>query len=51
MIAIGEYTTDNVFDGNALGRKIYVPTSSVDTYKAADNWKDYVNDIEGYDFE
>jgi hypothetical protein len=36
---------------NASGRKIYVPTESVEAYKAADGWKEYANDIVGYDFE
>ncbi len=39
------------FDGNALGRKIYVPTESVDAYKTANGWKEYADDIVGYDFE
>ena len=30
--------------------KIYVPSESVDDYEAADNWKDYAGQIEGYDF-
>ncbi|MBP3565356.1 MAG: leucine-rich repeat domain-containing protein [Alistipes sp.] len=29
---------------------IYVPTTSVDTYKAANGWKDYADKIEGYTF-
>ena len=29
---------------------IYVPTDSVDAYKAANGWKDYAFFIEGYDF-
>ena len=33
------------------GRKIYVPTESVEAYKTAKYWKDYANDIVGYDFE
>ena len=40
----------NMFNGNASGRKIYVPTASVDAYKAADYWKAYADDIVGYDF-
>lgn len=32
-------------------RTIYVPRNSVDAYKAADGWKEYADDIEGYDFE
>lgn len=29
---------------------IYVPTASVDTYKTADVWSNYADDIVGYDF-
>ena len=36
--------TTNVFDGNADGRKIYVPYESVDTYKSA--WSSYAGSIE-----
>ena len=39
-----------MFYNNASGRKIYVPTASVDAYKAAYSWKDYADDIVGYDF-
>ena len=28
----------------------YVPQESLDAYKAADGWKDYADNIEGYDF-
>lgn len=41
---------EDMFCDNADGRKIYVPTGSVDTYKAADYWKEYANDIVGYNF-
>lgn len=40
----------DVFSGNALGRKIYVPTTSVEAYKSAYGWRDYIDDIVGYDF-
>lgn len=30
--------------------KVYTPTASVDSYKAAVSWKDYADAIEGYDF-
>ncbi len=40
-----------VFDDNAVGRKIYVPTESVNAYKSAKYWKDYADYIVGYDFE
>ena len=39
-----------MFDNNASGRKIYVPTNSVDAYKAAERWSKYASDIEGYNF-
>ena len=38
-----------MFDYNTSGRKIYVPTNSVDAYKAANNWRDYASDIIRYD--
>ncbi len=41
--------SSNVFFSNAEGRKIYVPTESVEAYKAA--WSEYADAIEGYDFE
>ncbi len=37
---------DRMFEGNAVGRKIYVPSTSVDAYKAASNWSYYAADIE-----
>ena len=40
----------NMFSNNASGRKIYVPTQSVSTYKVAPYWGDYASDIEPYDF-
>lgn len=39
-----------VFNANASGRKIYVPTESVDAYKKANGWKVYAEDIVGYEF-
>jgi hypothetical protein len=39
-----------MFSHNASGRKIYVPTASVNAYKAASGWSDYASDIEGYNF-
>ena len=42
---------DYMFYHNASGRKIYVPTESVDAYKTANYWSDYDYYIEGYDFE
>ena len=41
---------DLMFYDNASGRKIYVPTKSVDAYKSAECWSDYADYIEGYDF-
>ena len=40
-----------VFDSNGSGRKIYVPTESVDAYKSASRWSEYKSAIVGYDFE
>jgi hypothetical protein len=39
-----------IFNGNAEGRKIYVPMASVDAYKSAAGWSNHANDIEGYNF-
>ena len=39
-----------IFHGKASGCKIYVPTASVEAYKAAQYWSDYADDIVGYDF-
>ncbi len=41
---------DSVFDGNASGRKIYVPAESVAAYKTAEGWSDYADSIVGYEF-
>ena len=38
----------DVFSSNS--RQIYVPTASVDAYKAAENWSSYADAIVGYDF-
>ena len=40
-----------MFDNNASERKIYVPTESVNAYKKASYWREYADDIVGYDFE
>ena len=40
----------SMFHDNASGRKIYVPTKSVDAYKSAEYWSDYADYFEGYDF-
>ena len=42
---------DYMFYNNASGRKIYVPRESVKAYKSAEGWKEYAEDIVGYDFE
>ena len=39
-----------MFSSNASGRKIYVPMESVDAYRMAAGWGEYVLDIVGYDF-
>ncbi len=44
-----EYSWE-AFHYNASGRKIYVPTESVEAYKAADGWSDYADYIEPYNF-
>ena len=41
---------DLMFNNNASGRKIYVPTKSVDAYKSVECWSYYADYIEGYDF-
>lgn len=41
----------NVFDYNASGRKIYVPTEALEEYRTAENWSDYAIAIVAYDFE
>lgn len=43
---------DNMFEGNALGRKIYVPASDDDSVITAykNEWSDYADAIEEYDF-
>ena len=39
-----------MFSSNASGRKIYVPTESVEAYKSASGWSDYADAIVGYNF-
>ena len=39
-----------MFYDNASGRKIYVPTESVEAYKSAEGWSEYADAIVGYDF-
>ena len=36
---------NGAFDGNASGRKIYVPAASEEAYKAASGWSAYAEDI------
>ena len=43
-------TSDLMFDDNASGRKIYVPSASVSAYKSAAYWSDYADYIVGYNF-
>ncbi len=45
--ALGSY----VFDVYGSGRKIYVPTESVDAYKSATRWSEYASAIVGCDFD
>ena len=40
----------DMFYSKAPNCKIYVPTTSVSTYKSASYWKNYASDIVGYDF-
>ena len=40
----------HMFNDNVSGRKIYVPTASVEAYKSAQYWSDYASDIFGYYF-
>ena len=40
----------SMFDYNASGRTIYVPTQSVEAYKSAAGWSNYASYIVGYDF-
>jgi hypothetical protein len=40
----------SMFNNNALDRKIYVPSNSVDAYKSAQYWSNYASYIVGYDF-
>ena len=40
----------SMFEGNASGRKIYVPRASESAYEAANGWSSYAADIEPYDF-
>ena len=39
-----------MFYSNASGRKIYVPTESVEAYRSASYWRNYASDIVGYNF-
>ena len=38
------------FSSNATSPQIYVPTASVDAYKAAEGWSSYADAIVGYEF-
>ena len=40
----------SMFHNNASDRKIYVPRESVEAYKNANGWKEYADQIVGYDF-
>ena len=39
---------NNAFSGNKSGRKIYVPTTSYNTYTTTSHWSDYTSDIIGF---
>lgn len=41
---------DKVFSYVASGCKLYVPTTSVETYKATEGWRKFYNTTVGYDF-
>jgi hypothetical protein len=41
---------EQAFANNAQGRKIYVPKKSLETYKKAEYWRYFADDIVGYDF-
>ena len=45
--ALGDTT---VFYSSGSGRKIYVPTGSVNAYKSAKGWSEYADAIVGYNF-
>jgi hypothetical protein len=45
-----DYYVYNQFENVSAECKIYVPTASVDAYKAAENWSSYADAIVGYDF-
>lgn len=49
---LGESVFDNFENGKdiPIGCKIYVPTESVENYKAAENWSKYERYIVGHDF-
>ena len=40
----------DMFYNNATGRRIYIPTQSVDAYKAKQYWRDYADSIVPYNF-
>ena len=48
--AIPPTGNNDMFDGNASNRKIYVPMESVEAYKSASYWSRYADAIEGYNF-
>ena len=48
--ALIELSSWSAFSNNAADRKIYVPTDSIDAYKAADGWKEFATDITSFEF-
>ncbi|MBR2976412.1 MAG: leucine-rich repeat domain-containing protein, partial [Alistipes sp.] len=50
--SLGDYAFKHDVNGYVnIGCPIYVPTESVEAYKAASDWSDYAADIVSYDFE
>ena len=49
-VALLYYNYWYAFGDYDLGRKIYVPMESVEAYKSAWGWKNYADDIVGYNF-
>ena len=42
--------SEDDYRSKPIGCKIYVPRNSVEAYKSAEGWKEYAEDIVGYDF-
>ncbi len=50
VVSLHIFSYWRAFDGNASGRKIYVPMESVEAYKSKYGWNDYTYSIVGYYF-